>query len=107
MDLDTWGVRVVGASRSLGPFLCLVDDQGMVLMEECFMLLENMRCFYFVVASLGGRMADFFSRTAVLMLVSAREDGRKLAYLFFSDLYKLFLILLLCTPVSFTIINLI
>lgn len=52
-------------------------------------------------------MADFFSRAAVPMLVPAREDGRKLAYLFFSDLYKLFLILLLCTPVSFTIIILI
>lgn len=41
MGLDTWGVTVVGARRSLGPFLCVVNDQGMVLMEECFMLLEN------------------------------------------------------------------
>lgn len=52
-------------------------------------------------------MADFFFCAAVPMLVQASEDGRKLAYLFFSDLYKLFLILLLCTPFSFTIINLI
>lgn len=51
-------------------------------------------------------MADF-SCAAVPMLMPAKEDGRKLAYLSFSELYKLFLILLLFTPFSVTIINLI
>lgn len=41
-------------------------------------------------------MADF-SCVAVPMLVAAEEDGRKLAYLFFSELYKLFLVFLLFT----------
>lgn len=35
VDLDTWGVRIVGARRSLGPFLYLVDEQSVVLLEEC------------------------------------------------------------------------
>lgn len=68
------------------------------------MLLEKRRCSYSTATSVGGSVADF-SCAAVPMLVPAKEDMRKLAYLFFSGLYKLSLILLLFTP--FTIINLI
>jgi len=61
------------------------------------MLLENRRGPYSTVTNVGGRVADF-SCAAVPVLMPAKEDRRKLAYLLFSELYKLFLILLLFTP---------
>lgn len=69
------------------------------------MLLENKRHSYSTVTSVGGRVADS-SCAAVPMLVPAKEDRRNW-HIFFSDLYKLFLMLFLFIPFSFTIINLI
>lgn len=78
----------------------------MVLVGKGVDVLGEQEMFLLHSDSVGGRVADF-SCAAVPTLVPAKEDGRKLAYLLFSELYKLFPILLLFTPFSFTIINLI
>lgn len=48
---------------------------------KVLMLLENKRS-YSAVTNVGGRVVNF-SRAAVPMLVPAKEDGSKLACLFF------------------------
>lgn len=81
-------------------------DEHSVVLAEVFMCLENKRCSYSTVTSVGVRVTDF-SCVAVPMLVPAKKDGRNLASHIFPELYQLFLILLLFTSFSFAIINLI
>lgn len=81
-------------------------DEHSVVLAEVLMCLENKRCSYSTVTSVGVRVTDF-SCVAVPMFVPAKKDGRNLASHIFPELYQLFLILLLFTSFSFAIINLI
>lgn len=61
--------------------------------RRVLMPLENKRCSCSPMTSMRDRVADF-SCVAVPMLMPAEVDGMKLAYLFFSELYKLSLVFL-------------